>query len=54
MIDSQVLMVKTMPDELSNVLNNAIKIVNFMKANALNSRLFPELCKESDSAFENL
>ena len=46
-IHRQALTVKTMPDELLHVLNNAIK------ANALNSRHFAELCKESDSMFEN-
>ena len=49
----QALMVKTMPDKLSCVLTTVIKAVNFIKANALNSRLFQELCKESDSAFQN-
>ena len=53
-IHRQALMVKTMPDELSHVLDKLIKTVNFIKANALNSRLFAELCKESDSVFENL
>ena len=52
-IHRQALMVKTMPDELSHVLDKEIKTVNFIKANALNSRLFAELCKESDSVFEN-
>ena len=50
----QALMVKTMPDKLSCVLTTVIKAVNFIKANALNSRLFQELRKESDSAFQNL
>ena len=54
----QALMVKTMPNKLSCVLTTfikaVIKAVNFIKANALNSRLFQELCKESDSAFQNL
>lgn len=51
-IHHQALMVKTMPDELKNVLNDVIKAVNFIKANALDSHLFAELCKESDPAFE--
>ena len=50
----QALMVKTMPDKLSCVLTTVIKAVNFIKANDLNSHLFQELCKESDSAFQNL
>ena len=47
-------MVKTMPDELLHVLNRTIKAGNFIKANPLNSRIFAELCKKSDSAFEYL
>ena len=42
-----------MPDELTQVLNNAIKALNYIKADALNSRLFAELCKESNSMSEN-
>ena len=53
-IHQQALMVKTIPDKLLYVLNNAIKAVNFIKANALNSHLFTELCKESDFMFKNL
>ena len=52
-IHRQALMVKTMPDELSHILDKLIKTLNFIKAKALNSRLFAELCKESDSVFEN-
>ena len=48
-IHRQALMVKTKPEELKSVLNDVIKAVNFIKANALNSRLFRDLCKESDS-----
>ena len=43
-----------MLDELSHVLDKVISTVNFIKVNALNSHLFMELCKESDSVFENL
>ena len=53
-IHRQALMVKTMPDEFKNVLNGVITAVNFIKSNGLNSRLFAELCKESDSEFETL
>ena len=53
-IHRQALMVKTPPDELKIVLNDVIKAVNFIKAYALNSRLFDDLCKESDSEFETL
>ena len=50
----QALMMKTVSDELKNVLNHVITAENFIKSNALNSRLFSELCKESDSEFEIL
>ena len=53
-IHRQALVMKTVPDELNNVLGEVIRAVNFIKANALNSRLFSELCKESDSDFETL
>src|SRR6218665_282241 len=44
-IHRQALMVKTMPDEFKNVLNEVITAVNFIKSNALNSRLFSQLCR---------
>ena len=45
---------KKHPDELKIVLNNVIKALNVIEANALNSRLFANLCKESDSKFKIL
>ena len=42
------------PDELNSVLGEVIRAVNLIKANVLNSRLFTELCKGSDSVFETL
>ena len=45
---------KTLPDQLKNVLDDVVKAVNFIKTNALNSRLFAELCKESDYKFVTL
>ncbi|XP_014778813.1 SCAN domain-containing protein 3-like [Octopus bimaculoides] len=50
----QALMVKTMPDQLKNVLNHVVKVVNFIKTNSLNLRLFVDLCKDNDSGFEML
>lgn len=43
---------KTVPDEWNNILSEVTSAVNFIKANAFNSRFFSELCKESDSEFE--
>ena len=53
-VHHEALMVKTMLDKLLHVLKNVIKTVNFIKANALNSRLFTELCKENNFMFKNL
>ena len=38
-----------MYSELSKVLNEVMLIVNFVKRNALNTRLFSILCKEMNS-----
>ena len=35
---------KQMSTELNNVLSEVVKIVNYVKTNALNSRLFAALC----------
>ena len=48
-INHQALIMKTVPDKLSSVLGEVIRAANNIKANALNSRLFTELCKGSDS-----
>nr|XP_022910667.1 uncharacterized protein LOC111421719 [Onthophagus taurus] len=45
-IHRQALAAKEMPDELRFVLNDAVKVVNFIKARALNPRLFRILCSE--------
>ena len=50
-IHRQALMGKALPDQLKNVLGDVVKAVNFVKANAFNSRLFAELCNESDYEF---
>ena len=47
-------MVKTMPDDLKSVLNDLIKAMNLIKANALNCRLFADLHKENYSDFKTL
>ncbi|XP_066958824.1 protein FAM200C-like [Macrobrachium rosenbergii] len=45
---------RTLPAEMSDVLNVAIKLVNFIKAGSLNSRLFTLLCKDMESEHEAL
>ena len=44
-IHRQALMAKTMPDKLKSVQNDVIKAGNLIRANALNFRLFADLCK---------
>ncbi len=45
---------KTLPDELCKILEAVVKCVNFVKAGALNSRLFQNLCRDMDSEHEPL
>ena len=44
----------TPPAEMRVVMNLAIKVVNFIKAGALNSRLFKQLCVDMDSEHQSL
>ena len=48
-IHRQALLMKTVPDQLNSVHGEVIRAVNLIKASALNSRLFTELCKGCDS-----
>lgn len=45
---------KTLPKELSDVLDRAVDIVNFIKARPLKSRLFSILCEEMGAAHQSL
>ena len=45
---------KVMPPELLSCLNRIIKIVNFIKALALNARLFARLCEDLGSDYKYL
>ncbi|XP_064118975.1 protein FAM200C-like [Macrobrachium nipponense] len=49
MIYRQALASKTLPRELQASLDNAIKIVNYVKSMPVNTRLFKQLCKDLDS-----
>ena len=51
MLHRQVLASKTLPNALQKVLDEMIQIVNFIKAEALNSRLFKKLCMDLDSEY---
>jgi hypothetical protein len=46
--------VKRMPYSLKSVLDNAVQIVNYIKARSLNSRLFKLLCNDMSSEYETL
>lgn len=45
---------KSLPESLKIVFDQAVKVVNFIKAKELNSRLFKELCKEMGQKYEAL
>ena len=45
-----VLCTKVLPAELMSCMNKMIKILNFIKTSALNSRLFARLCEDVSSA----
>ncbi|XP_040191825.1 zinc finger BED domain-containing protein 5-like [Rana temporaria] len=50
MIHRQILATKTLPQELQEVMKSVISAVNFVKASALNSRLFSKLCNELEAS----
>lgn len=54
MIHRYALASKTLPEPLLKVLDSVIKIVNYVKSGALNTRLFKELCKEMNADHEVL
>ena len=54
MIHHEALASKTLPDELQSLLKSVIEVVNFIKSNALNTRLFVNICMEMDSCYQNL
>ncbi|XP_064416538.1 zinc finger BED domain-containing protein 5-like [Latimeria chalumnae] len=53
-IHREALAAKSMPTNLKEVLDNAVKMVNFIKARPLNSRIFSALCNEMGSEHINL
>ncbi|XP_060870180.1 zinc finger MYM-type protein 6-like [Metopolophium dirhodum] len=53
-IHRQHLVAKKMSPDLNEVLTEAVKIINFIKCNALNSRLFLILCEEMGSEHSHL
>ncbi|GBM06228.1 Zinc finger BED domain-containing protein 5 [Araneus ventricosus] len=53
-IHRQSLAAKPLPDSLKEVLNQSVKIVNFIKANSSNTRLFKSLCGDMGSLHTTL
>ncbi|GBL79359.1 hypothetical protein AVEN_92554-1 [Araneus ventricosus] len=53
-IHRQSLAAKSLPDSLKEVLNQSVKVVNFIKANSTNTRLFKSLCGDMDSLHTTL
>ncbi|XP_064423610.1 zinc finger MYM-type protein 6-like [Latimeria chalumnae] len=54
MIHRQALAAKKMPQELSDVLSVAVKVVNFIKSRPLNSRIFTTLCEDMGANAKHL
>lgn len=54
MLHREALAARTMPDSLKSVLSETIKIVNFIKSSAVNTRLFRIFCREMDADHLNL
>ena len=53
-IHREMLASRKMLPELASVLNDAVKVINHIKAYALNSRLFEQLCEEMDAEHRRL
>uniref|UniRef100_A0A0K0EJ23 DUF4371 domain-containing protein n=1 Tax=Strongyloides stercoralis TaxID=6248 RepID=A0A0K0EJ23_STRER len=54
LIHREALAAKKLAPELNDVLQVAVKIINSIKGHALNSRLFSNLCKDTDSNYTTL
>ena len=54
MIHREALVAKKLSPELNKVVQNAVKIINFVKSRALNSRLFANLGDEMESYHNKL
>ena len=53
-IHREALASKTLPDQLHVVFKDLIKLINYMKSSALNTRLFKKFCQDMDSDFDVL
>ncbi|KOC60752.1 SCAN domain-containing protein 3 [Habropoda laboriosa] len=53
-IHREALMIKNLPTELLQTMNQCITIINIIKSRALNSRIFKLICAEMGSDYESL
>ena len=54
MLHRQALASKTLPQEMKTVLDETVKIVNSVKKSPLNTRLFRQMCEDTDAEFSSL
>lgn len=54
MLHREVLMAKTLPFKLKEVMDLTVKMINAIKAKPKQSRIFEALCKEMDADFVSL
>ena len=53
-LHTEALIAKTCGEELAEVLNQVVKLVNFIKSLPLKCRLFEKLCREMGAAYFTL
>ena len=53
-INREAMASKTLPDQQKTVFKVLVKIVNYVKSSALNTRLFRKICQDMESDFEVL
>ena len=53
-IHREMLASRKMPPELKSVLDDVVKVINYIKAHAFNSHLFEQLCEEMDAEHRHL
>ena len=53
-IHREALASRTMPQSLKKTLNCAIKVVNYIKASALNTRIFVKFCQDIGTDYDSL
>lgn len=54
MIHREVLVSKALPEKLSQAMSEVVKVVNYVKSNALRTRIFASLCEAMDSDYKGL